>query len=173
MARISALIYRVNDYLREPAGDPSAVDARSLLIETALRLCGRNILRDDGEPKPAIVFIDPVRLRSILENIIRNALESGSAEEEIGASIEKAEKKHGNGRDFVVISVFDQGKGAQDIKRAFDPFYTTKSTGTGIGLSICKRFAEAAGGGASLENREGGGVKITIILPEYAPDAFL
>jgi two-component system sensor histidine kinase HydH len=51
------------------------------------------------------------------------------------------------------------------MRQVFDPFFTRKSTGTGIGLSICRRFVEAAGGAVSLENREGGGIAATVILP--------
>jgi two-component system sensor histidine kinase HydH len=51
--------------------------------------------------------------------------------------------------------------------RIFDPFFTSKSAGTGIGLSISRRFTEAAGGEIVLENREGGGVVVTLAFPEY------
>jgi two-component system sensor histidine kinase HydH len=47
----------------------------------------------------------------------------------------------------------------------FDPFFTSKSTGTGIGLSISKRFVEAAGGTIAVENREGGGALVRVTLP--------
>jgi two-component system sensor histidine kinase HydH len=109
-----------------------------------------------------MVFMDPDRLRSVLENLIRNALESGGAEEDISAAI-------GENAGKISITVFDRGRGIAeaDMKQVFDPFFTRKSTGTGIGLSICKRFVEATGGAISLENREGGGVAVTIILPGY------
>ncbi|MDR0374295.1 MAG: HAMP domain-containing histidine kinase [Treponema sp.] len=160
--RIAALIYRVNDYLRETQGNPAPVLASRLLAEISMRLCKRNIMQsaEDGE-----VFIDPDRFRSALENSVRNALESGGPEQDIGATIQKTRL---NGRRLVVISIFDRGKGFSDIKRAFDPFYTTKSAGTGIGLSISKRFIEAAKGTIALENRDGGGARVVITLPECA-----
>jgi two-component system sensor histidine kinase HydH len=55
----------------------------------------------------------------------------------------------------------------EDMNRAFDPFFTRKSAGTGIGLSISKRFAEAVKGSIALESREGGGTLVRISLPEY------
>ncbi|MDR2782351.1 MAG: HAMP domain-containing histidine kinase [Treponema sp.] len=159
--RISTLIYRVNDYLREDRGNPAPVRVYNLFAETSMRLCNRNIIREaeDGE-----VFIDPGRFRSALENSVRNALESGGPEQDIGAAIKKTRF---NGQRRIVIAVFDRGAGFSDIKRAFDPFYTTKSAGTGIGLSISKRFIEAANGTIVLENRAGGGARVTITLPEY------
>lgn len=160
--RIATLIYRVNDYLRETQGNPAPIPVSNLLAEISMRLCNRNIVQgtEDGE-----VFIDPGRFRSALENSIRNALESGGPEQDIGAVIKKTRL---NGQRGVVIAIFDRGKGFSDIKRAFDPFYTTKSAGTGIGLSISKRFIEAAKGTIVLENRDGGGAQVVITLPEYA-----
>ncbi|MDR0707343.1 MAG: HAMP domain-containing histidine kinase [Treponema sp.] len=160
--RIAALIYRVNDYLREAQGNPAPVPVSNLLAEISMRLCNRNIAQGTED---AEVFIDPDRFRSVLENSIRNALESGSPEQDIGAAIQKTRL---NGQRSLVIAIFDRGKGFSDIKRAFDPFYTTKSAGTGIGLSISKRFIEAAKGTIVLENRDGGGARVVITLPEYA-----
>jgi two-component system sensor histidine kinase HydH len=55
------------------------------------------------------------------------------------------------------------------MRRIFDPFFTSKSTGTGIGLSISKRFVEAVKGSITLENRAGGGTVVCITLPEQSP----
>jgi signal transduction histidine kinase len=219
--RISALIYRVNDYLREAKGNCVAVNVCALLADTSMRLCNRNILQvggakagiggtDKASPAAvgngakaadagiadrgiaaagitergiaeggiagagiaesgmagAAVFMDADRLRSVLENVIRNALEAGGPEAAVTASVEKVKT---GGRALIVISIIDQGKGisGENLKRVFDPFFTSKSTGTGIGLSICKRFVEAANGYITLENREAGGVKVTIALPEW------
>jgi signal transduction histidine kinase len=110
--------------------------------------------------------MDADRLRSVLENVIRNALEAGGPEDAVAASVEKVKT---GGRTLIVISIIDQGKGisGENLKRVFDPFFTSKSTGTGIGLSICKRFVEAANGYITLESRETGGAKVTIALPEW------
>jgi two-component system sensor histidine kinase HydH len=159
--RISALIYRVNDYLREAQGNQTALNMYGLLLETSRRLCGRDIIRP-GSIQDAVVYMDADRARSVLENVLRNALEAGGPEEDVAATI---------GRDggFVVISVLDRGKGlgGEDLKRVFDPFFTKKSVGTGIGLSISKRFVEAVGGTIELENRQGGGMEVRISLPEH------
>ncbi|MDR3162195.1 MAG: HAMP domain-containing histidine kinase [Spirochaetaceae bacterium] len=158
--RLSALIYRVNDYLRDAEGHRKALNPAELIAETSQRLCGRNILQE-GSPRDALVLMDADRARSVLENLIRNALESGGPEDAVGASILR---NNGN----LVITVFDRGKGIApaDTGRVFDPFYTSKSTGTGIGLSIVKRFVEAVRGSVRLERREGGGTAAAITLPE-------
>ncbi|MDR1903504.1 MAG: HAMP domain-containing histidine kinase [Treponema sp.] len=167
--RLSALIYRVNDYLRDPAGNPEPVNSYSLLCEISLRLCGRNIVEGDA-CRNSMVFMDADRLRSVLENVIRNALESGSGIDGISALISRFSQAGGGASgDRIVISILDRGRGMarEDLGRIFDPFFTRKSAGTGIGLSISKRFAEAAGGNISIENREGGGAVVKICLNEY------
>ncbi|MDR2418488.1 MAG: sensor histidine kinase [Treponema sp.] len=162
--RIAALIYRVNDYLREAEGSPVTIEIGDFVNKTAHRLCGRNIV-NEGSASDALVSMDTERARSVFENIIRNALEAGGNEADVGASIVHV----GN---TVVVSVFDRGKGIAeaDLKRVFDPFFTKKSTGTGIGLAISKRFIEAVGGTIELTNREGGGAVAMVTLPECKID---
>jgi signal transduction histidine kinase len=171
VVRLSALIYRVNDYLREAAGNPAPVDVRALLAETGRRLCGRDILdvSFDGGSFEALVYADPERLRSVFENVLRNALESGGDPSELGASVRGGETALG-GKRSVLITLYDRGKGLEreDLAHVFDPFFTRKSAGTGIGLAISKRFVEAAGGLITLENREGGGAVLKIRLPLYS-----
>ncbi|MDR2245807.1 MAG: HAMP domain-containing histidine kinase [Treponema sp.] len=159
--RLAGLTFRINDYIRDAKGNPRGINGFEMLRETSQRLCGRNIVAVDA-PRDKMVFMDPDRLRSVLENLIRNALESGGPAEDVTALI-------GENAGKIRITVFDRGRGIveADMKQVFDPFFTRKSTGTGIGLSICKRFVEAAGGVIFLENREGGGVAATVILPGY------
>jgi two-component system sensor histidine kinase HydH len=159
--RLSALIYRVNDYLREAEGHPLPFNSGELLADVSRRLCGRNILQGETIHN-GMVLADKDRIRSVLENILRNALESGGPVEEIGAEIRKIDS-------LISMSIYDRGTGIaeENLKRIFDPFFTSKSTGTGIGLSVSKRFVEAAGGTIAVKNREGGGVMVTVMLPEY------
>jgi two-component system sensor histidine kinase HydH len=156
--RLSALSNRVGDYLRDPAGNPRTIDVADVALEVGMRLCGRNILKVPEEAPG--VSMDPERLRSVLENLLRNALESGGPEE--GVSIEVG-TLDGSAR----VDVLDRGVGlAPEVKaRLFDPFFTTKSRGTGIGLSVCQRFAQAAGGSIELTSRPGGGCRARLLIP--------
>jgi two-component system sensor histidine kinase HydH len=159
--RLSSLSHRVNDYLRDPAGNPAVIDPREILREVGSRLCGRDILTGASAGDSSLrVRIDPERFRSLIENLVRNALESGGPEIEVAAetSIDDGELR---------IDVLDRGSGIADAarERAFDPFFTTKSRGTGIGLAICERFADAACGRISLSGRQGGGTRASLFLP--------
>jgi len=67
----------------------------------------------------------------------------------------------------IEIAVLDRGEGIpqEEAEKIFDPFYTSKINGSGVGLSIAKRFVEAAGGKLSVRNRKGGGGEARIVLP--------
>jgi two-component system sensor histidine kinase HydH len=167
--RLSALTYRVNDYLREAEGERVPINSCDFLREVSIRLCGRDIVTADSI-RDGVIRMDAERARSVFENIIRNAMESGGPVEAIGVHIGwsgGSGKTGRGGSSIVVISIFDRGRGIApaDRERIFDPFFTSKSTGTGIGLSISKRFVEAAGGRIEAENREGGGVVVRVLLP--------
>jgi two-component system sensor histidine kinase HydH len=113
--------------------------------------------------RPLSILIDPDRMRSIFENILKNAVESNEGED---AQVEVAVstgKKH-----VIHITVKDRGVEIKksDMKKIFDPFYTTKIQGSGIGLSISQQFVRARGGSISLRGREGGGTIVEVILPE-------
>jgi two-component system sensor histidine kinase HydH len=157
--RISTLVYRVNDYLREAGGNRGPLNVYRSLEETSLRLCGRNIITDQSI-RDGMILADGDRMRSVFENLIRNALEAGGPVEKLEALIRR------EGRE-ILVEIADRGRGigAENLKRIFDPFFTSKSTGTGIGLSICKRFVEAIGGSVALENREGGGALARLAMP--------
>jgi two-component system sensor histidine kinase HydH len=161
--RLSALIYRVNDYLREAQGHRIPLNSYEVLAETSQRLCGRNILVPESLTT-GMILMDPHRAWSVFENILSNALEAGGPEEGITGLIQR-----NNGA--VVIRVRDRGRGIpeEDLKRVLDPFFTRKSTGTGIGLAISKRFVEAVAGTITVENRLEGGAVVTITVPEYTP----
>jgi two-component system sensor histidine kinase HydH len=160
--RLSQLSNRVSDFLRDPAGIPARTDVLAVAAEVNRRMRGKPLggARADSGPT---VMIDPERLRSILENLLRNALESGGKEDDVAIEVARAD-------DAVSIEVLDRGKGLPqgERERIFDPFFTTKSRGTGIGLAICRRFVAAANGSISIEDREGGGVRARVVLPEAA-----
>jgi two-component system, NtrC family, sensor histidine kinase HydH len=156
--RLSLLSYRVNDYLREPKGNPALIDPAMVAREVGQRMFGRDIVTVKADSR---VSMDPERLRSALENLLRNAAESGSPEDSIvvETSIE-------NG--ISLIDVLDRGQGisSEDKKKLFKTFFTTKSRGSGIGLTICQRFVESAGGTISLDGRPDGGARARVSLPE-------
>ncbi len=158
--RIALLTERVGDFLRDPRGEPQALDLDAFLRELALRYDGRLRYRPP-EGGAVRVRVDPQRLRSVMENLINNALESGEGEVEVRCAAQ---------RHRAEVSVLDHGAGIPPEIRAkvFNPFFTSKTKGSGIGLSVARRFVEAAGGRLELADRAGGGTVARVLLPREA-----
>ena len=103
---------------------------------------------------------DPAQMEQALLNLLKNAHESGSPAADVTLQVRQA---HGSLR----IEVMDRGQGMNDavLTNALVPFYSTKRSGTGLGLALAREIAEAHGGRITLGNREGGGLTVTLILP--------
>ena len=73
---------------------------------------------------------------------------------------------------IVTINVDDQGQGIDDrvLEKIWDPFFTTKEMGTGLGLGIVKNIIESHGGSIQILNREQGGARVTVELPVERPE---
>jgi two-component system sensor histidine kinase HydH len=164
--RLALLTERVGDFLRDPLGSPEKIELAGFIRELTRR-CERPIAFASQAQAGVRARVDPQRFRSVLENLIRNAIESmeGRETRRSPAPVEifLAARK---GR--VEISVLDRGRGIPpELRdRIFDPFTTGKVRGSGIGLSICRRFVEAAGGRISLSDRPGGGTEARIELDQ-------
>jgi len=159
--RLSMLTHHVNDYLRDALGNPESLHPATIIPEISLRILAKT-LPDFFPAENSIIFFDAERFRSVMGNLLLNALESGSPVNAIEIGVEKQ-------GEMVHIEVRDRGRGIaeKDLERIFDPFFTTKSRGTGVGLAMVKRFIQARGGKLAIENRSGGGVLSKIDLPEY------
>jgi len=114
--------------------------------------------------RPVWVRIDHGRLRQIMLNLLQNAQQAM----EDGGRIE-VELAHRRGR--AEISVSDNGPGIsqQDRSRIFEPFYSTKSDGTGLGLALVKRFVDEVGGEIHVDSNPNDGVTFQVFLPESDP----
>jgi signal transduction histidine kinase len=104
---------------------------------------------------------DPLALRRIVENLVRNAVESLDGGR--GAVRLATEARP----DGVRIRVADSGRGMsrEELERAFEPFYTTKPTGSGLGLSIVRRLVADLGGTLKLSSEPGRGTEAVVELP--------
>jgi nitrogen fixation/metabolism regulation signal transduction histidine kinase len=102
---------------------------------------------------------DPAQLEQALLNLIKNAHESGSQPDQVALEVRRV-------HDLLRIDVHDRGPGMSDavLTNALVPFYSTKRSGTGLGLALAREIIEAHGGRITLGNREGGGLTVTLIL---------
>jgi signal transduction histidine kinase len=105
--------------------------------------------------------VDPAQIQQVLINLLKNAAESGSPADEVRIAFS------GDGEQGVELEVIDRGKGMSDevLRQALLPFYSTKKSGTGLGLPLCREIVDAHGGRLSLHPREGGGIAVRCWLP--------
>ncbi|MFL6304066.1 MAG: sensor histidine kinase [Candidatus Sulfotelmatobacter sp.] len=140
--------------------------ARAAGLETRLKVC--------VEPGPDLAFqADPDQLEQMLINLIRNAadavLETRTTEEQAAKA---APEKNGvvirwdADREEVTLAIEDEGPGLLNPANVFTPFYTTKPSGSGVGLVLSRQIAEAHGGSIDIANRPSGrGCVVRVILP--------
>ncbi|MQY41448.1 two-component sensor histidine kinase [Epibacterium sp. SM1969] len=146
--RASAILEQLRNWSRPHRGPIQSIDLRRVLtnIEALLRPeadkrgvdLGFNMPSD-----PTIVRADQVEMEQVLHNLIRNAFEA--LEPQTGGEI----RVHlGISEDNIFLDVIDNGPGVDnDLKsRLFTPFVTTRENGTGLGLALCQRLVERAGG---------------------------
>ncbi|MBC7656672.1 MAG: sensor histidine kinase [Frankiaceae bacterium] len=114
----------------------------------------------DGKLPPEAAHFDIAQMEQALLNLLKNAHESGSAAEHVSLRV----RQHAG---LLRIEVMDRGSGMTDavLSNALVPFYSTKRSGTGLGLALAREIAEAHGGRISLGNREGGGLSVAMVLP--------
>jgi nitrogen fixation/metabolism regulation signal transduction histidine kinase len=113
-----------------------------------------------GEPPKQPGWFDAAQVEQVLINLIKNAHEAGGATDEVTLSIQLL------GRELR-IEVADRGPGMSEtvLAQALLPFYSTKRSGTGLGLALAREITEAHGGRIALANREGGGLQVVLLLP--------
>ena len=123
-------------------------------------LAGQVTFRLKGELPETPARIDRAQMEQALLNLLKNAHESGSRPDDVELHVRRVQ-------DVVRIDVLDRGTGMNDavLTNALVPFYSTKRSGTGLGLALAREIAEAHGGRITLGNREGGGLAVTLILP--------
>ncbi|MBS0582148.1 MAG: ATP-binding protein [Proteobacteria bacterium] len=104
---------------------------------------------------------DRAQVEQVLINLLKNAHEAGGP----GEDVELALAERGN---EVRIEVRDRGSGMNEtvLASALLPFYSTKRSGTGLGLALAREIVEAHGGRIALANRDGGGLAVTLTLPQ-------
>jgi signal transduction histidine kinase len=163
----------VRDYLDstrslEPEQKPTSLGqllAEAVELTVSVDPEARRSVELDFGDDPSNFVTDPGLLRQILINLLSNAFDAV----ERGGTVRLGARLEND--DDVVITVSDTGAGIppDDLRRIFEPFYTTKGRGkgTGLGLAICRELVAALGGSITVESTPGRGSTFSVRLPRY------
>jgi len=156
------LVNAFRDYARLPAPQFSAIDLNALIREVLnLYESAASLIRLELAPDLPRVQGDASQIRQVIHNMLQNA-QDALAEIESG-EVRVITRREG---ERVVLLFRDNGPGfpAEVMAHAFEPYFTTKSRGTGLGLAMVKKIVDEHGGDVRLANRDGGGAEIRIRL---------
>lgn len=109
----------------------------------------------------ALAHIDSSQIEQALINLLKNAVEAGGTDSDVAVRLARVEGGY-------EVQVLDRGPGIPPalMSKVLLPFYSTKRTGSGLGLALCREIIEAHGGSLRIEAREGGGTVVTCWLPD-------
>ena len=110
------------------------------------------------------VVLDEAQVKQVLVNVILNGIQACAPHGTVEVTTQAEES---GGQGWCVVTVADTGPGVAPelVERIFDPFYTTKESGSGLGLFIARRIVSEHGGHVRVAPRAGGGTACTISLP--------
>ena len=165
VAQVQAMKQLVNefrDYARLPAAKLEPLDLNALVLEVlGLYAAAQEQGQLQAQLAPALPLIvgDASQLRQVIHNLVQNGLDAVAdlAQGQVTISTEAAYNDQGVLR-VVRLKVGDNGAGFSDkvLKRAFEPYVTTKSKGTGLGLAVVKKIADEHGARVRISNRDTG-----------------
>ena len=164
--RMGAITRQLKSYARKGGDAFEAMDVRAS-VSSAISMMEPQLRRRDmaisaSLPRdPVIIEADRIRLEQVIINLLRNALDAtkGIKDPEVKVILTVA--------DEVLITVRDNGHGIDDLENLFEPFYTTKAPGDGVGLglAISSGIVNDLGGRLTARNGKNGGAVFEIILP--------
>lgn len=164
------IVTRVRHYARRHSPRRGPVDLNRLCRDVA------SFLRADFQaqgvqvrftltPHLPHVSADRVEMEQVVLNLLKNSIEASSGAPPKRLVVEVATRKRS--RSGLELSVSDHGGGVppRDLKRIFEPYFTTKKEGLGLGLSICRTIVESHGGHLTARRRKPHGMTFSLVLP--------
>jgi len=174
--RASGVVRGIRGMVKKEQVERRSVNLNKVVIDAVRMVSGDALLRScqvetSLDANLRTVEADPVQLQQVLLNLVINAFD---AMRDTPISKRKVViVTHSNGDDTICMSVRDHGVGisAEMQDCLFNPFFTTKNDGLGMGLAIARSILESHGGTIAVKNADGGGARFEIVLPANGPFA--
>jgi len=166
VAALKGLVDAFSQYAKLPAARIERLDLNALIKEVAVLYEGLRPPSLNLSPGLPPVAGDPTLMRQLLHNLLKNADEAlqDVAEPHVGVTTRRVE-------EGVEMCVADNGPGfpEQLFNRLFEPYATTKTKGTGLGLAVVRKIVEEHHGVIEVRNMDGGGAQVCVTLPVLEP----
>jgi signal transduction histidine kinase len=161
--RLGRVVGEFLEYARpaSPRREPVDLTAIARIVARDAELAGFGLEIEIPEPdRPVTVAGDPDQIRRSFENLVRNAGEAGGE----GTGLTITTGLHGDGRRYVRFE--DNGPGIPDelLPKLFQPFFTSRTAGTGLGLALIHRIMENHNGSVEVDGRLGKGAVFTLLF---------
>ncbi|TFV79693.1 PAS domain S-box protein [Bradyrhizobium frederickii] len=174
--RASEVILRVRALAKKTDFEKVSLDVNDLARDT-IALVHRELsshavsVRTNLAPNLPKIFRDRIQLQQVMINLVMNGIDAMDSVEDCSRELVIRSSQNDSGR--VVVAVTDCGIGIRPevAERLFNPFFTTKSAGLGMGLSICRSIVEAHGGWISASGKDGFGATFEVVLPLQQEEA--
>jgi len=170
-SRATDIIRHLRDFVAREEPESQVVHIPTLLRDAVrLALVGVSSplpkVEIQCEPDAVSGFFDRIEIEQVVFNLVRNAAEAMAGRERAGLTL----STRSTSDNMIKVSVADTGPGVPPDIRAklFDPFVTTKKSGLGIGLAVCRVITEAHGGTLNVEDNPDGGATFLFTVP-HAP----
>jgi signal transduction histidine kinase len=172
--RINKIVQGLLSFSRPSELEMTKVDIEKLLQQTLVLLNNTIVKKSvdvtvDVRVKNTVITADASQLKQVFLNVILNAIEAmeNSEVKQLTLGVETGRSLDYQSR-YLLVSITDSGKGIEpdDIENIFNPFYTTKKDGTGLGLPISYGIINRHGGEMEINNRPDKGVTVVIKLPQ-------
>jgi two-component system sensor histidine kinase PilS (NtrC family) len=170
MERLDHLVNEFLAFARPTTGNPQAIDLYGFTDDMVRILeSSRGGELDISLTKDFVppVYFDPDKLRQIVWNLLQNALEAADPDRrlKLTLTLKNSEASPGN----VELVVADNGKGIEEepLKHIFEPFYTTKTKGTGLGLATAWSLLQKGNGNIAVSTTPNRGTVFTLTLPRF------
>ena len=154
------LVNEFRDYARLPAAELKPVDLNALITDVIQLYSSDNAVvpvRAELDPNAPLIKGDAQQVRQVIHNLVQNAQD---AQEGMADAVVTVKTDYSKSSSRVRLSVRDHGSGFPEhiLKRAFEPYVTTKVKGTGLGLAVVKKIADEHGARVDISNRITDGV---------------
>ena len=168
--RASDVVRHINRFIRKAEPKQELADVNEV-VGSVLDLARFELTKNqvdlelDLHQRVSTLWVDRIQIEQAILNLIRNAIDAMRGVPECDRRIAISTSMAGS--DDVAITIRDHGSGvaSEDLKEIFDPFFSTKPSGMGMGLSITRTIVEAHGGRVEIPRNESEGAVFTVVLP--------